>query len=93
MEKKIITIGEDLCNYIESLHYETYAMQDLLTKMRSESNDEINEFWLNKYIEKYTEYNIAKQQLETEYIIPVFHDNVKWNLHFETREVEVEVSE
>lgn len=90
--KKKISIGEDLCNYIESLHYETNAMQDLLMRMKNSTDEELNEFWMNKYVEKYTEYNIAKQQLEQEYVIPKYGDSaVSWNLDFASREIEVEV--
>jgi len=90
MEK--IRISEDLCNYIESLHYETNAMQDLLARMGDNSDNKLNEFWMNKYVEKYTEYNLAKQQLEKEYVTPQFGDNAKsWNLDFDSREVEVEL--
>lgn len=89
MEKKI-SISEDLCNYIESLHYETNAMQDLLMRMKNSNDEELNNFWLNKYIEKYTEYELAKKQLENEYIIPTFGGNIKWFLQFETHEVIIE---
>lgn len=90
MEKMRIKISEDLCNYIESLHYETYALQDLLARMSGNSDNELNSFWMNKYVEKYTEYSLAKQQLEKEYVIPKCGTNVSWVLLFDDCEIEVE---
>lgn len=87
MEK--IKISEELCDYIECLHYEINAIQDLLVRMKGNSDEELNEFWINKYIEKYKEYNIAKQQLENDYIIPNFGRDCTWHLDFESQEVEV----
>lgn len=89
MEK--IKISEDLCNYIESLHYESNALQELLSKINIENAEKsLQEFWYNKYIEKFTEYNVAKQELENEYIIPNFGNNHKWNLDFNTQILEVQ---
>ena len=80
MEK--IKISEDLCNYIERLHYETNALQDLLSRMKNFEDSNTNEYWLNKYVEVYKEYNLAKQELEKEYILPVYGDKCSWNLDF-----------
>lgn len=90
MEKMRIEISEDLCNYIESLHYETNALQDLLARMSGSKDHELNNYWMDKYVEKYTEYSVAKQQLEKEYVIPKYGTNVYWTLIFDTCEVEVE---
>ena len=73
----------------ERLHYETYALGDLLARMKKSDDDELNDFWLNKYIETYKEYSLAKQELEKEYIIPKFGNNISWNLDFKTREVNI----
>lgn len=89
MEK--IKISDELSNYIESLHYETNALQDLLTKINlKDVSEDIKNFWYNKYIEKYTSYNLAKQELEAEYVIPKFGKNHSWNLDFSTAIVEVQ---
>lgn len=88
MEK--IKISEDLCNYIERLHYETNALQDLISRMKNFEDDEVNEYWLNKYVEVYKEYNLAKQELEKEYIIPIYDDKYSWNLDFDSCEVSID---
>ena len=88
MEK--IKISEDLRNYIERLHYETNALQDLISRMKNFENDEVNEYWLNKYFEVYKEYNLAKQELEKEYILPIYKEKVSWNLNFESCEVSID---
>lgn len=87
MEK--IKISEDLRNYIERLHYETNALQDLISRMKNSEDEEINEYWLNKYLEVYKEYSLAKQQLEKEYIIPYYGEKAVWNLDFELCEVSI----
>ena len=87
MEK--IKISEDLCNYIERLHYETNALQDLISRMKNFEDNDINEYWLNKYFEVYKEYNLAKQELEKVYITPIYGDKCSWNLDFDSCEVSI----
>lgn len=88
MEK--IKISEDLSTYIERLHYETNALQDLISRMKNEDDEGLNNFWLNKYIETYKEYSLAKQELEKQYIIPIYGNNTKWVLNFEDNEVTID---
>ena len=89
MEK--ITISRELCDYIEALHYEVNALQDLLNHASSEENAEILEkYWYDKYIEKYTEYVLAKQELENEYVVPKFGNEHKWHLNFNDAILEVQ---
>lgn len=89
MEK--IKISEELSNYIERLHYETNALQDLISKMKDAEDEELNSFWLDKYFETYKEYNLAKQEMENQYIVPVFGKKVNWNLDFNNCEVSIDI--
>ena len=89
MEK--IKISEELSNYIERLHYETNALQDLISKMKNAEDEELNNFWLDKYFETYKEYNLAKQEMENQYIVPVFGKKVNWNLDFNNCEVSIDI--
>ena len=85
MEK--IKISDGLCTYLESLNYEVNAIRDLIERMKFEDNEKVNNFWLNKYVEIYTEYELAKKELEKEYIIPNYGNNVQWYLDFKTGEI------
>lgn len=89
MEK--IKISEELSNYIERLHYETNALQDLISRMKNSEDEELNNFWLNKYFDTYKEYNLAKQEMEKQYIVPDFGKKVNWNLDFDTCEVSIDI--
>lgn len=89
MEK--ITISKELCDYVESLHYETNALQDLLRKEGiNNTSEELRSYWYTKYVETYTKYNLAKQELEDTYIVPQLGKNHNWNLDFSTCTLEVQ---
>lgn len=88
MEK--MKISEDLCTYIERLHYETNALQDLITRIKNNNDgEELNTFWLDQYFETYKEYVLAKQELSREYVEPVYGEKARWVLDFDTCEVTI----
>lgn len=89
MEK--IKISEELSNYIERLHYETNALQELISKMKNSEDEDLNNFWINKYFDTYKEYNLAKQEMEKQYIVPNFGKKVNWNLDFDNCEVSIDI--
>ena len=90
-----VSIPEDVCSYLEFLTYETNALQDLLVRMSLFENDvktELKNYWTDKYLDTYTEYMMAKNQLEKEYIRPTLKENesVNWNLNFDSCEVVIQ---
>lgn len=90
-----IHIPEDLCTYLELLTYETNALQDLLVRMslfENEVKTELKNYWTDRYLDTYTEYMMAKAQLEMDYIKPTLQENeiVNWNLNFNSCEVVIQ---
>ncbi len=86
--KKII-IKKELCHLIEQLHYETNALNDLLSFMVKDNVDVDSDNFLKiqkKYMEKYTEYQLAKSNLIKIYNI----GNEKWYLNFDNAELVID---
>lgn len=92
---RVIEIPEELSTYIELLHYEVNALQDLLVRIATSQDtipESLSNHWTNRYIEKYMEYDLAKQNLEKKYVIPTLEENekVNWSLNFESHEVVIQ---
>ena len=87
-----IQIEAELSNYIESLHYDKNAVRELLlmaAKQGLKDTDAYNA-WMQDYLGKSKEYEIAKATLEREVIIPKIGDTVvDWTLDFSTATVTV----
>lgn len=87
-----IQIEAELSNYIESLHYDKNAVRELLlmaAKQGLKDTDAYNA-WMQEYLGKSKEYEIAKVTLEREVIIPKIGDAVvDWTLDFSTATVTV----
>lgn len=87
-----IQIEAELSNYIESLHYDKNAVRELLlmaAKQGLKDTDAYNA-WMQDYLGKSKEYEIAKAALEREVIIPKIGDAVvDWTLDFSTATVTV----
>lgn len=96
METKIL-ISEELSNYIEGLSYSAASLRDLLLDAaeRGLQWSPAFERWEQKYIETDAEFQVAKGQLEREYVLPKIGDKrVNWTLDYNTRTVTiVEVEE
>lgn len=92
MNEKIrtIKIPEDLCNYIESLMYETNSRKDVIAFMLRQGTAEGEAFdrYHRQYLEFYAKYETAKEELVAKYIAPAA-PNCNWNLNFRTQEVEI----
>ena len=86
---KIIKIPETLRDYIEKLHYENNARMNLIKFMvESDLTDKPGfEKIYTEYIEFNTEYTIAKQELEKEYLMPEFDGKFTWSVDFKSSEV------
>lgn len=87
-----IQIEAELSNYIESLHYDKNAVRELLlmaAKQGLKDTDAYNA-WMQDYLGKSKEYEIAKATLEREVIISKIGDAVvDWTLDFSTATVTV----
>ena len=87
-----IQIPEDLVNYIEGLQYDVEGMKDLIVRMSNyQAPEENNSYWANLYLKKNAEYNMAKQELVTQYIEPVVENKpCNWSLNFNSGELTIE---
>ena len=85
-----IQIEAKLSDYIESLHYDRSAIRDLLlmaAKQGLKDTDAYNA-WMQDYLKKSREYEIAKATLEREIIAPAAGCTaVNWTLDFSTATV------
>lgn len=91
--KKIIEIPEEMVNYLQRLAYETDARSNLCAFMTRQGikNEAFNDYH-REYIEFYTKYELAKKQMEDDYIKPAIEsNNFTWNLDFKTGQVSVDV--
>lgn len=87
-----IEIPEDLALYIEGLMYETNARKDLLSFIMHQENFNQERFkeYHNEYINFYTKYELAKKEMEENYILNKYKDKqVSWTLNFKTHTLEV----
>lgn len=88
---KIIKISQELSNYIESLHYELSARQDLLSFLVRNNLQESEGFkrYHEEYIDFYTQYQLAKSNLENDILIPLIGGKFSWTLDFSSQEVTI----
>ena len=91
--KKIIKIPEDMVNYLQRLVYEADARSNLCAfMMRQGIKNEAFDDYHREYIEFYTKCELAKKQMENDYIKPTIEsDNFTWTLDFKTGQVSVDV--
>lgn len=89
METKVITIPEKMRDYVESLHYETNARASLVKFMvESELTDKPGfKKIYDEYIEYMTQYEMAKDELESIYLRPEMTGKFSWSFDFRTSEV------
>lgn len=87
-----IQIDTELSNYIESLHYDRSAIQDLLLMAAKQGLKDTDAYdaWMQDYLKKSKEYEVAKAELERNYVIPAAGSAaVSWTLYFSTATVTV----
>lgn len=95
MEKKV-KVDEQLCTYIESLTYTAGSMRLLLVDAAERGLDSSPVFdkWERKYTEANMELEIAKRQLEKQFVVPTAEGKrFRWSLDFDSAEVSIEVIE
>lgn len=82
----------DLSNYMEGLMYETNARKDLCSYMVNSGMNETKQFedYHKEYIEYYTKYELAKQEITNTYVAPEY-PKAKWNLDFFDATLYIEV--
>lgn len=91
MEKKV-KIDEHLCTYIESLTYTAKSLRLLLVDAAERGLDSSPAFerWENKYTEATMELEIAKRQMEKQFVVPAAEGKkFRWNLDFDSMEVSI----
>ena len=87
---KDIKIDKDICNLIETLHYEVNAAMDLMAYMLSsgmDTNTDSFKKYQKDYIDCHAKYNLAKEEMEKMYIKSIEQQvkrQIKWNLSFDT---------
>lgn len=95
MKQIKIKINSEINNLLERLHYEVAARQDLLTFMIDHNMDITNssfKAYQQEYREVYTQYNVAKKELEKQYVLPAANNEPNsWSLDFETEELTVNI--
>lgn len=80
-----VEIPAELCAYLEALQHEVNARQNLVGFMldRNMKGTPQYEAYHSDYVEKYTEYSFAQQEVTEKYIQPKY-PNSSWNLDFST---------
>ena len=87
-----VEIPEEVCNYLESLMYETNARKNLLAFCIEHDLNEKDAFndYHKEYIEFSAQYEMAKEEMASKYIYPKY-PSCTWNLNFNTKIAIVEV--
>ena len=96
MYTKVITINDELKNYIERLGHEVEGAKELIAFMidsgRDIKSDTFKEY-NDEYIRALTAYNIAKEELSKKYIPEALLEKdasgTKWELKFATSELTI----
>ena len=90
--KKIIIPQEEV-NYLQKLNYEIEARKNLCQFLiRQNIRNKAFDDYHNEYIELLAEYELAKLELQNNYIKPVIgNQTCNWNLDFQTNEVNIDV--
>lgn len=87
-----IKIDADFSNYIESLDYEVNARKSLCEYLMRNGNfdKEAFDYYHKEYIESFAKYELAKQELEKMYIVPIIKSHCNWRLDFSSCEVTID---
>ena len=92
MEKSVV-IPQGLSDYIEALQYDLDSLRDLLVRAASNGieNTEAHRMWLEDYKKAGREYQIAKNEVQTKYVMPLLGEDEKvdWTLDFDTHIVHI----
>lgn len=83
-----IEINQELCDYIEALHYEVYSRKDLLTFAIGKGIVDTDSFkqYHDEYQEFYVKYETAKDELYNMYLKEKYEGKpIHWELKFNTR--------
>lgn len=85
---KTVKISKDTCKYLEVLSYEVMSYLNLISFLIKDKVDILSENYLKiykNYVEKNTEYNIAKKTLIKKYNL----ENKKWKVNFDEEVIEI----
>ena len=86
MKKHYIKVPVEVSEYLERLHYETLAMEGIVTKiLRGDITCDEEKFdkYHKDYLALHTEYQIAKQSLHKTFVPAVFGEHrASWEMDF-----------
>lgn len=101
MNKLVVTVGQELVNYIERLSYEEASYKDIiLTMLENHKNDAdgssidnpVFKAYQDKYSNAKTEYELAKSKITAEYIPECLREHqCDWNLDYSTCKLTITV--
>ena len=89
-------VPEDLANLVEKLDYEQNSMRTLLIDAASRGIGSTDAFerWEEKYKEAFAAFQIAKAQIERDYVLPrIGNGKCSWTLSYSTCELIMELEE
>lgn len=85
--KKIKIENQELINYMESLSYDVAARRDVVTFMlanKMDTNSEQFHSYHKEYMESFAKLEMAKAQVEKDYVLPNSKGRVTWSLDYGT---------
>lgn len=88
-----IIVKDEIINLIESLQYEVDARKDLIAFMISKNFDTSTDSfkrYQKEYMEFYTQYNAAKNELENLYLKKYKNKKIMWNLDFNNKTLTIQ---
>ena len=94
--RKNVPMPEDFCNYVEGLMYETNARRDVIAFMINSTilNQERFDQYHTEYLEFYAKYELVKKEIQKTYVDEVYGNQaIKWNLNFQTQELEIDLKD
>lgn len=96
-----VEINQETIDYLQRLHFEVEAHQDVIQRIiESHSADQNADILESKVFEKYSkrlsdlkaEYELAKQEVSNTYIPDEYKEFAKWNIDFNTRIMTIEAT-
>lgn len=88
----VITIPQEVVNHIQALGVETESRKDLIAYMLSSNLSTATEQFATyqaEYKEFYRQFDLAKTNLEKDYIRTVIENPIRWELDYNSCEVTI----
>lgn len=90
MRKFKIVIDKERSDELEKLTSLVNAYKDLLDNIKDEN---VKEYYIDKYTQLYYEYDILKRKTSEEYVVPELDENeiANWSLNFGTHTLTITI--